>query len=448
MQAGMVLASVELESDGSAVPMSLLKKSLLDFLIPGGIIFLAALGFLRPHGLPPWVQGPVHAFPLIVLAFGLFFGWYLSSSRLILSLIVLVMVDRSLFLSSPADPESSGYVTFSAAALLVPLNLMAVSIIKEETMATWRGLLCLAPILIQPFFVWWLFQPEQAGIARSFQQPLVPIMRGSWTAIPQLALLAYAGAVLLIGIRFILRNDPLDSGMFWAVIASFVAFQGVHHGWSPTGFFAAAGLILFVTLMQASHQQSYRDDLTGVPGKLAYDEAVAGLGKKYVMAVVGIDQLKQYGNQHGKLVSEQVLCLVAAKIVAAAGAGKVYRLAGEEFTVLFPRKAATETLVDLGAIRKAVEATTLYLRGRDVVREGMGTKSKDQALTVTVSIGLTEAGGAKSSLDLITKSAYRALYEAKGEGGNRVKRGAISADVQKTAPAGTGHIVAYSEYER
>jgi diguanylate cyclase (GGDEF)-like protein len=424
------------------------KKSLLDFLIPGGIIFFAALGFLRPHGLPPWVQGPVHAFPFIVLAFGMFFGWYLSSSRLILSLIVLAMADRIVILSSPADPGSSGYVTFSVAALLLPLNLMAFSIIKEEAMATWRGVLRLAPVLIQPFLVWWLFQPEQAGIAQSLQQPLVPIMRGSWTAIPQLALVAYAGAVLLIGTRFILGNNPLDSGTFWAVIASFVAFQGFHHGWSPTGFFATAGLILFVTLVQASHQQTYRDELTGVPGKLAYAEAVSGLGKKYVLAVVGIDQLKQYGNQHGKAVSEQVLCLVAAKIVAAAGAGKVYRLAGEEFTVLFPRKTATETLVDLGAMRKAVEATALYLRGRDLVREGVGTKSKDQALAVTVSIGLAEAGGAKSSLDLVTKSAYRALYEAKGEGGNRVKRGAVSADLPKAASAESGHIVAYSEYEQ
>ncbi|MBH0180033.1 MAG: GGDEF domain-containing protein, partial [Nitrospira sp.] len=191
-----------------------------------------------------------------------------------------------------------------------------------------------------------------------------------------------------------------------------------------------------------------RDDLTGIPGKPAYDEAVAGLGRKYVLAVVGIDQLKQYGNQHGKPVSEQVLCLVAPKILAAAGAGKVYRLAGEELTVLFPRKTATETLVDLGAIRKAVEATTLYLRGRDAVREGVGTKSTDQALTVTVSIGLAESGDATLPRELVTKSAYRALYEAKGEGGNRVKRGAISVDVPKTASAGTGHIVAHSEYEQ
>jgi diguanylate cyclase (GGDEF)-like protein len=429
--------------------MPSLKKALLDFLIPGGIIFFAAIGFLRPHGLPQWVQGPIHAFPFIVLAFGLFFGWYLSSSRLILSLIVLAVADHAIRFA-PAGPASewAAYVVFSATALLVPLNLMAFSIIKEEAMATWRGIVRLAPVLIQPLLVWWLVQPEQAGIAQSFQQPLVPILSGSWTAIPQLALVAYAGAVLLIGTRFVVQNNPLDSGTFWALIASFVALQGVHHGWLPSSFFATAGLILFVTLVQASHQQTYRDDLTGVPGKLAYDEAVAGLGKKYVLAVVGIDQLKQYGNQHGKPVSEQVLRLVAPKIMAAAGAGKVFRLAGEELTLLFPRKTATESLVDLGVIRKAVEETSLYLRGRDSVREGVGTKSKDQALAVTVSIGLAEAGDAKSSLALVTKAAYRALYEAKGEGGNLVKRGMLSVEVRKTEPATTGHIVAYSEYEQ
>jgi diguanylate cyclase (GGDEF)-like protein len=427
--------------------MSLIRKSLLDFLIPGGIIVVAALGFLRPHGLPQWVQGPVHAFPIIVLAFGLFFGWYLSSSRLVLSLIVLVMADRSVILSSPAGAESSGYVIFSAVALLVPLNLMAFSIIKEEAIATWRGILHLVLVVIQPPLVFWLSQPGQAGIAQSLQQPLLPIAKLGWTTLPQAALLAYAGAVLLIGIRFILKRNPLDSGTLWALIASFVAFQGFHHGWSPTNFLSAAGLILFVTLVQASHQQTYRDDLTGVPGRLAYDEAVAGLGKKYVLAVVGIDQLKQYGNQHGKPVSEQVLCLLAPKIMAAAGAGKVYRLAGEEFTLLFPRKTATETLVDLGAIRRAVEDSALYLRGRDRVREGGGARSSDEALPATASIGLAEAGDARSSLALVTKAAYRALYEAKGEGGNRVKRGTVSADVQKTAYAETGRIVACGEFE-
>jgi diguanylate cyclase (GGDEF)-like protein len=427
-------------------------KTFVAFLIPGGLIFLTAIGFLRPHGLPQWIQGPVQAFPYIVLGFGLLFGWYLSSSRLILSLIVLALADRAIILFPPTDPDpvSANHVIFAATTFLLPLNLMALSLIKEEAISTWRGVLRLPLVLIQPFLVLWLSLPEQAGLALSLQQSLLPIVKTDWAVLPQPALLAFCGALILIGVRFIVEKNPLDSGALWALMTSFVAFQGLHYGWSPTNFLSAAGLILFLTLVQASHQRTYRDDLTGVPGKLAYEEAITGIGKKYALAVVGIDQLKQYGNQHGKSVSEQVLRLVAPKIMAAAGSGKVYRLAGEEFTILFPRKTATETLVTLEAIRKAVEEATIYLRGRDRVWEGDAssrTGSGDEGLAVTVSIGLTEAGDTGSSLGLVTKAAYRALYEAKGEGGNLLKRGTVTPDVRKPASAERGRIVAYNEFE-
>lgn len=422
------------------------------FLIPGGLIFLTAIGFLRPHGLPQWVQGPVLAFPYIVLGFGLLFGWYLSSSRLILSLIVLALADRAIILFPPTDPDpvSANHVIFAATTFLLPLNLMALSLIKEEAISTWRGVLRLPLVLIQPFLVLWLSLPEQGGLALSLQHSLLPMVKTDWAALPQPALLAFCGALLMIGMRFTVEKNPLDSGALWALITSFAAFQGLHYGWSPSNFLSAAGLILFLTLVQASHQRTYRDELTGVPGKLAYEEAIAGLGKKYVLAVVGIDQLKQYGNQHGKPVSEQVLRLIAPKIMAAAGSGKVYRLAGEEFTLLFPRKTATETLAPLEAIRKAVEEATIYLRGHDRVWEG-GASSRtgpgDEELVVTASIGLTEADHTGSSLGLVTKSAYRALYEAKGEGGNLLKRGTVTPDVRKSAPPESGRIVAYNQFE-
>jgi diguanylate cyclase (GGDEF)-like protein len=411
------------------------------------MVFLAALGFLRPQGVPTWVQGPVRAFPVIVLGFGFFFGWYLSSSRLILSLLVLAFVDRAVALFPPTDPEpeSASQAMFAATTLLLPLNLLAFSVIKEQAISTWRGILRLPLVLIQPFLVLWVSLPEQSGLAQTLQQPLVPMLSTGWTVVPQPGLVAFAGALLLIGTRFVVERNPLDSGAFWALVTSFVAFQGIRYGWTPTNFFAAAGLILFLTLLQAAHQRIYRDDLTGVPGRLAYDEAVANLGSKYVLAVIGIDQLKQYANQHGKAVSEQLLRLLAPKVMAAAGSGKVYRLAGEEFTVLFPRKTATEALASLEAIRKTVAQAALYVRGRDRVWEGRGTE--DQALPTTASIGLAEAGDRRSSLGLVTKAAYRALYEAKGEGGNLVRRGSVASEVLKGPQAETGHIVAYSEFE-
>jgi diguanylate cyclase (GGDEF)-like protein len=430
--------------------MSTLRRALFAFLFPGGLVFVAALGFLRPHALPQWVQPPVAALPYIVLGFGLVFGWYLSSSRLILSLVVLALADRAVLLFSPTDPDpaAAGHTIFSATTFLLPLDLLALSLIKEEAISSWRGLLRLPPILIQPFLVLWLSLPDHADLVLSLQRPIVPTVVTAWSVIPQPALLAFFVAALLLTVRFLLQQNPLDGGALWALMAAFTAFQGLGSGWSPTNFLSTAGLILFLTLVQASHRQAYRDNLTGVSGKLAYEEMVAALGQKYVVAVAGIDQLKQYIGQHGKPVGDQLLQLIAPKIVLAAGTGKVFRLAGEEFTILFPRKTTTDSLAVLEAIRKVVEQSAFYLRGRDRVWEGsLSSRSSGKTLAVTVSIGVAESGQRRTSIGQVTKAAYRALYEAKGEGGNLVKRGAVLADAQKSGRAEMGRIVAYSDFE-
>lgn len=420
-------------------------------LIPGGLIFLAAVGFLRPQGLPAWVQGPVSTLPYIVLAFGIVFGWYLASSRLLLSLVVLTLADRALLFFPPLDrdPASVGRTMFAATSFLLPLNLLALSLVKEEALSTWRGIMRSLLVLIQPFLVLWLALPDHAELAGALRYHLTPLDTGAWSALSQPALLAFLAAMLMLTIRFVMDRDPLDAGALWAVIASYVAFEGLRYGWAPGNFLSAAGLILLLTLVQAVHQRAYRDDLTGLPGKQAYVEATAAaMGSKYVLAVVGIDQLKQYGNQHGKAVSEQLLRLIARKIQAAAGPSPVYRLAGEEFTVLFPRRTATETLVVLEAIRKAVEQCPVSLRGRDRVWEGGPSSFSRSAelLPLTASIGVAEGGAASATLGLVTKAAFRALYEAKGQGGNLVKRGTLVPDVPTPARAETGRIVAYTEY--
>ena len=246
--------------------------------------------------------------------------------------------------------------------------------------------------------------------------------------------------------RFAVNRDPLDAGAVWAVLAVFVGFHGLQYGWAPINFLSAAGLTLFLTHVQSSYRHTYRDMLTGLPGKPAYDEAVAALGERYVIAIAGIDQLKLYSNQYGKSVGEQLLRLVAPKL-AAAGSGTAYRIVGEEFTILFPNKRTRDVLAPLEEVRKAIERTAFFLRGRDRVWAGDTTAtptSRDQALTVTLSIGVGESAGAQDTPPLVTKTAYRTLYEAKGEGGNQVKREATTAGVKKVAHT-SGRMMAYNE---
>jgi diguanylate cyclase (GGDEF)-like protein len=423
-----------------------------QWLAPGGLVLLLAIGFLRPHGLPAWAQGPISALPVIVLGFGIVFGWYLSSSRLILSLLVLVCLDRGTLLFSPTDPNpgAQGPVLFAIATFLAPVSLLTLSLVKEGGVSTWRSFVSLLLIVSQPFLALWLSLPEQAHLAGPFRLTLAPLETSEWTLLSQPALLAFGGAFMLLTVKFILNHDPLDGGAAWALLTTFLAVHSIQYGWNPTNFISAAGLTLFLALVQASHERTYRDELTGALGRLAYDETLARLGKKYVVAIVGVDQLKQYQNQYGKTVSDQVLRLVAPKIMAAAERGKVFRLTGDEFTLVFYSRTAIDTLAALEQIRKAVGQTRLRLRNQTRVWEGSRSStpgSKDIDLPITLSIGVAEPTAPHLSLTVVAKAAYRALYEAKGEGGNMLRRGTIQMNSAHTAPSHTGRIVAYSEFE-
>jgi diguanylate cyclase (GGDEF)-like protein len=431
--------------------LSQLWKSLLAAIFPGGLIFLIAMGFLRPQGLPVWLQQPVAALPYIVLTFGLIFGWYFASSRMILSLLVLALADRALIIvpTTVADQEAVSQTIVATTAFLVPLNLLAFSIFKEDSPTRLRGLMRVLLVLVQPFLLLWLCLPDQHDLASSFTKEYIPLLYTEWTPIPQPALVAFATALLLHVIRFALHRDPLEGGAIWALFAIFVAYHTSRYGWQPTNFFMAAGLILFATLLQSFYQQTYRDEVTGIPGRLAYDEAIGQLGKRFSVAVIGIDQLTQYANIHGKSVSVQILKLAAPRIQAACSGGQIFRTTGEEFTVLFPGKSATDTMGSLDTVRKSVEAIGLFLRGGDRVWEQRGTQkagARDRALPITLSIGVAEKLNDSATLTLVIKSAYRALYEAKGMGGNVVKRGLEAVAQARQSQSGSGRIVASGEY--
>ncbi|MEY4529219.1 MAG: hypothetical protein RL768_2938, partial [Nitrospirota bacterium] len=340
---------------------------------------------------------------------------------------------------------------FAIATFLAPVSLLTLSLVKEGGVSSWRSVVSLLLIISQPFLALWLCLPEQAHLADPFRLALVPLRTFEWTLLPQPALLAFGSALVLLTAKSLLYQDPLDSGAVWGLLTTFLAVHGIRYGWNPTNFLSAAGLILFLALVQASHQRTYRDELTGALGRLAFDEIASRLGERYVVAIVGVDQLKQYQNQYGRPVAEQVLRLIVPKIMAAAGTGKVYRLAGDELTLLFSARTATDTLATLEKIRKTVEQISLRLRNQTRVWEGSrapGSGIKDLDLPLSVSIGVAEATPPGPLLTVVTKTAYRALYEAKGEGGNIVRRATMPAAPVKSAPQPTGRIVAYSEFDR
>jgi GGDEF domain-containing protein len=425
-------------------------KEIMKFTVPGGLVLLAAVGFLRPHGVPAWLQQPISVIPLAVLAFGLVFGWYLSSTRLILSFLVLVWADRVLTMFPPtgSDQESVAAKLFAMSAFLVPLNLLAFSIFKEGVISTIRGATRLALVCTQPFLVLWLCDPAQHELGMSFVRRYVDIPT-EWTPIPQAALAAFLLAGAMHVGRFLVTRDPFEAGSVWAIVALVLAYHGTRIGWQPSNFVATAGFILFLSLLQSSHFRTYRDESTGIAGDRAYREALERLGTRYAFAVAVVDQMKSYGNIHGKLVTEQVLQIIAPLVQSVCRDGRVYRVSGEVLTLLFPRRSATGTLATLEAIRKTIEATPLVLRGRHKVRARTAIRGPfgrdERELPVTVSIGVAEKAADADTVGAVQKAAYRALHEAQSSGGNVVRRGNVF-QLSRRSSAGIAKAVANGEY--
>lgn len=402
-------------------------KWLSSFAVPGGLLLLAAVGFLRPHGLPAWTLPLVHAYAYVVLGAGLLLGWYFDRSRIVFATVVLAVADRALlqFSAGDAATEGVGRVVFNAVALLVPLNLLALSLI-ERGIVTLRGAVRLGLMLAQVFFVAWLCRPEQAEVAASLELAYVDPRWMGWTPIAQPALLAFGAAVVLQTIRFLSLRNVIESGFVWALAASFIGLHGTRLGWEPTNFFATAGLILAVALVEDSYNMTYYDELTGVRGRHAFNEALLTLGNRYVVAMADIDRFKQVNDLHGRDVGDQMLRMVATKIAEVSGGGKAFRYGGGAFAVLFPGKSVEETLPHLERLREAVEAGRFLLSGRGRLRLKQDQPSSegrtlDKELSVTISLGAAPRNEKRAKPDLVIKAAERALLRAKRGGRNQVK---------------------------
>jgi diguanylate cyclase (GGDEF)-like protein len=186
-------------------------------------------------------------------------------------------------------------------------------------------------------------------------------------------------------------------------------------------------------MLQESHRLAFRDELTHLPARRALQEAMAGLGPRYTLAMADVDHFKSFNDTHGHDVGDQVLKLVAARLAEVEGGGRAFRYGGEEFTVLFPGRSLEDALPHLEAVRASIEAYQMAIRGEDRPKQPEeGAKRRgadaedlpppDKLLSVTISIGAAEPDAQATTPAQVLKAADEALYRAKRGGRNRVSR--------------------------
>jgi diguanylate cyclase (GGDEF)-like protein len=307
---------------------------------------------------------------------------------------------------------------FNAVALLLPLNLLALSLITERHLLISREVVRLVLVFIQVFFVSWIGLPENAEIAASLESPFVDSRHTAWTPLAQPALVSFGAALALQTVRFAAYRNPVDRGFFWALVSAFIALHGTRAGWSPTNYLATAGLILIIAAYAEVYRSTYYDELTGLRGRVALDQALFNLGSRYAIALIDIDRMKHINSAHGYPAGDQALRMVATKIAAMPGDGETFRDDHNKFVVVFPGKPVTDIAFHLEALRKAVEASPVTPPTR---RRLFRKSDAPTNIPVTISVGIAERDERRTTPEQVVKSAEVALARAKSVGGNQVK---------------------------
>ena len=420
--------------------MPRLPTSLRPALVPLAIMAVAGLSLWAGPSLPPSLAGLKEAGAYFVLLAGAGMSLWFNRGRAFVATVSLLIAYTGYRFALGLGADSFAVqAVYTAAVVLVPLNVLVALILPERGVSYHGDYRWLFIVAGEILLVVWIASSGLNALSGAAWKPmldhwLLSAGRAPLLSPPYVGRLLFCAAFTAAVWRAWPKKDgpvsPIAVGQAGALVAFFIACEWARNEAAFGVFTAAAGGILLVAMLQESHRLAFNDELTGLPGRRALQEAMAGLGPRYVLAMGDVDHFKSFNDTHGHDIGDQVLKLVAARLAEVGGGGRAFRYGGEEFTVLFDGATLQEALPHLEAIRASIEAYRMAVRGEDRPKErekGEKLRAPDsqlpeKMLSVTISIGAAEPAGETATPAQVLKAADEALYRAKQAGRNRVSR--------------------------
>jgi len=332
--------------------------------VPGGLLLALAAALVNgSSSLFQQIAPSLGLYYVATFAAGLLLAWRFNSSRVLFSLLVLLLAHRAVgFYAAPGPLPSielhagPGRMAWALAALLIPLNFAVFASVRERGLiiagtAPRFGLLFLESVI---FAV--LCRPENS---------LSSSNRNAGHAIPPWILLSFLIAVAVFIRRFFHTHKPIEPGFVWAIATVFLWLQFAPIGKMSDAYVGTAALILAASLIETSYVLAYHDELTGIRGRRAFNESLLSLEQQYAIAIVDIDHFKKFNDSYGHDVGDQVLCMVAKRLSQVGGDGQAFRCGGEEFAIVFRNVSVSEALEHLDTLRQSIEKSTFRMRSSD-----------------------------------------------------------------------------------
>ncbi len=421
------------------------------WLVPGGLL-LALAATLVNSSLFAQIAPSLGFYYVGVFAAGLALAWRFNSSRVLFSLLVLLLAHRAVdfFSDGQVVRGGPGRMAVLLAAVLIPLNFIVFAQMRERGLA----IAGIAPrfglLFIESVIFAVMCRPENSAGGAS---------RAGAVVVPAWLFVGFAAAVAVFVWRFVQARKPIEPGFVWSTGAVFLWLDFAPVGKMSEAYVATAALILAASLIETSYVLAYHDELTGIRGRRAFNELLLTLDQQYAIAIVDIDHFKKFNDTYGHDVGDQVLCMVAKRLSGVGGDGQAFRCGGEEFAIVFRNASAKEAFEHLEQLRATIEKSTFHVRGADRRAEKMSEKSAEKSgdrrgvererrkagkkktasarqgllfddlrnqvlpdhLSVTVSIGVGEPSTRYRQPEQVIQAADQALYRAKNKGRNRVE---------------------------
>jgi len=362
--------------------------------------------------------------PVVLLVINALWGWHLRQGKV--ALLVMLMVAAHVLLAHPLpkglpqalspEPLREGLAVFLPWAF--PL-LMSWPETSFKRPLGWARLGAALSILLGAFIWGW-----NQGFVGSWPADLARIPGGVKSLSALLALVA-------LWVSPFGERPDLRTSWTWALISLGLASLHGEPWWprSVSGapwpvFLSFNGLFLLGGLYGLTWRQAYLDELTGLPGRRAFEESMRRLGRYYAIAMVDVDHFKNFNDRYGHQVGDQILRFIAVRLKRVSF-GQAFRYGGEEFALIMAGRRAQGMVPLLEGLRRSIEASTFTIRGenrpaRKPPRNDRPPGGREQ-LGVTVSIGVARKCPLHSTPEEVVNAADKALYRAKQMGRNRVE---------------------------
>jgi len=404
-------------------------RTLVSLAVP--VAVLAAAFYIAGHSaeLPASLAGLRVYGAYVVIALGIVVSLAFGRGRALFAVVCLAISYLAYgHLLHYGLKNFPARTALAALCIFVPLNLGTLSVLRERGVFNVHGFYRIAAIMLQIAVTLWVMWTGMTSVTDWAYRPLLRNLVLSHVQIPQLGLFLMTAGFIVSTSMWYMRRSAIDLSLATAIALFAIATNRIG---SPDAFavFTGAGtLILTIAVLQDTFRMAFHDELTGLPSRRALNEHLAGLGRRYVIAMLDADHFKDFNDTYGHALGDRVLKMIAARLARVGGGGKAYRYGGEEFTLVFPGKNVEQVMPYLQALRRDIAGYEMALRDRDRrARDKSGRKSRgrrraDNTVSVTISIGVAERNDRLASPPDVIDAADKALYRAKNKGRNQVSR--------------------------